>query len=435
MGEPTEIIPSPEPLDLDTIRSRIRELSDIQRSSTDGPELSTLDSEHLLRDYAVQLESKINQIASEFSDISSLSVQDLGKLPLAHAYLEHLKDELNSVEAEKAKFSNEIEDLTRTYAEDSTRLESDIEWLNCSLDYIALQGLDKAKADERVNCSTNGDNQTNLLNAHGDCKFKILELSHQIEKNKITLKSLQDLDCVFKRFEAIEKFEDELTGLKVIEFEGNCIRLSLRTYIPNLESLLSQQKIEGSIEALEQNHELLIEVVDGTMELKNVEIFPNDVYTGEIFDAAKSFRQLSSHLLMLETWSSLEWFVRRVQDRIILCTLRRFVVKCANKSRHSFEYLDRDEIIIAHMLGGVDAFMKVSQGWPLSNSALRLKSLKSSSHYSKEISLSFLCKVEEVANSLDARIRQSLLSFVDAIEDILMQRMRVELQSDNNSGK
>lgn len=56
--------------------------------------------------------------------------------------------------------------------------------------------------------------------------------------------------------------------------------------------------------------------------------------------------------------------------------------------------MDRDEIIVAHMVGGVDAFIKVCQGWPVSNNALKLKSLKSSDQQSKGISLSFLCKVE-----------------------------------------
>lgn len=51
-------------------------------------------------------------------------------------------------------------------------------------------------------------------------------------------------------------------------------------------------------------------------------------------------------------------------------------------------------MIVAHLLGGVDAFLKVSQGWPLSNSPLKLISLKSSDHQSKQISLSFFCKVE-----------------------------------------
>ncbi|KAL2249388.1 UNVERIFIED_CONTAM: hypothetical protein Sindi_2412500, partial [Sesamum indicum] len=60
---------------------------------------------------------------------------------------------------------------------------------------------------------------------------------------------------------------------------------------------------------------------------------------------------------------------------------------------HSFEYLDREDVIVAHVVGGVDAFIKLPQGWPLSDLALELISLKSTSQYSKEISLSFLCKI------------------------------------------
>ncbi|XP_059651305.1 uncharacterized protein LOC132298936 isoform X2 [Cornus florida] len=413
MGQPSQaIIPFSDSLDLDTIRSRIKELEHSHRTSSYASELlSPSDSEQLLKDFAPQLQNKISEVLSEFSEVGSLTSEDL----------DALKRELNSVEAEKVKISNEIEELTRAYVEDSNLLDSDLEWLNCSLELIPSLGLEKAKANR--GCFAHGEDQSNLLNANGDCKFKIWELSNQIEKNKSTLKTLKDLDCIFKRFEAIEKIEDALTGLKVIEFEGNHIRLSLKTYMPNSERLLNQQKFENITEPLEQNHELLIEVVDGTMELKNVEIFPNDVYIGEIVDAAKSFR------------SSLEWFVRRVQDRIVLCTLRRFVVKCANKSRHSFEYLDRDEIIVAHMVGGLDAFIKVSHGWPLSNHGLKLKSLKSSSQYSKEVSLSFLCKVEDVANSLEADVRQNVSSFVDAIEEILMQHMRAELQHDKDTEK
>lgn len=60
--------------------------------------------------------------------------------------------------------------------------------------------------------------------------------------------------------------------------------------------------------------------------------------------------------------------------------------------RHSFEYLDREDVIVAHMVGGVDAFVKLPQGWPLSEFGLELKSLKSTSQYSEEISLSVVCK-------------------------------------------
>ncbi|ESR34184.1 hypothetical protein CICLE_v10005758mg [Citrus x clementina] len=208
----------------------------------------------------------------------------------------------------------------------------------------------------------------------------------------------------------------------------------MQTYIPTLEESSFQHKIEDVIEPSEVNHELLIEVIDGTMEIKNVEMFPNDVHISDLVDAAKSFRQSGTQLDSLETSSSLQWFIRNVQDRIILSTLRRFVVKTANKSRHLFEYFEGDEMIVAHLVGGVDAFIKPSQGWPLSNSPLKLISLKSSDHHSKGISLSFFCKVEEAANSLDVQIRQNLSSFVDGVEKILLEQMRVELHYDNASG-
>lgn len=74
------------------------------------------------------------------------------------------------------------------------------------------------------------------------------------------------------RFESVEKIEDSLTGLKVIEFGGNRIRLSMRTYVPNFENLLVQHKIEDVVDPLEQTHDLLLELVEGTMELKNAEV-------------------------------------------------------------------------------------------------------------------------------------------------------------------
>nr|GEZ21404.1 ribonuclease H-like domain-containing protein [Tanacetum cinerariifolium] len=79
---------------------------------------------------------------------------------------------------------------------------------------------------------------------------------------------------------------------------------------------------------------------------------------------------------MPENKNSLEWFVRKVQDRIVLSTSRRSLVKDASKSRLFIEYEDRDEMIVAHMVDGVDAFIKVPQGWPIANSALKLSSLK-----------------------------------------------------------
>ncbi|KAI3470020.1 hypothetical protein Pfo_026683 [Paulownia fortunei] len=418
------ICSSSQPIDRNTLRSRIAELRNVDENSELGTE-----EEKLLNDVAYELESKINWIFSECSsNLSSLSSEDLNEI------LGQLKKELVEVEGDNAGIECEIEELQRRCVEDYDKMESELEKLCYSLELIESQSPEKAKEDMQIDVSCLADDQTAFSNERGS-KFKMLELSHQIEKKKTTLKSLQDLDSIFKRFEAVEKIEDALTGLRVIEIEGNSIRLSLKTYIPYLETVLRQQDIENVIEPLEINHELIIETVDGTWELKNVEIFPNDVYIGEIIDAAKTFRQLYPTFSVIETRSSLEFFVRRVQDRIALSSLRRFVVKNANKSRHSFEYLDREDIIVAHVVGGVDAFIKLPQGWPLSDLALELISLKSTSQYSKEISLSFLCKIVEVANSLNTHLRQNISSFADSIEEILMQQMRAELHPDSIPSK
>ncbi|XP_022859779.1 uncharacterized protein LOC111380444 [Olea europaea var. sylvestris] len=408
------------PLDINSLRSRIGELRGFYENSYNGAENSLEETDKLLKECAHELEKKINQVVSESLQLSLLPDEDLGDL------FQRLKTELSAVEGENAKIDSEIDELTRIYMEDYSNLGSELEGINCSLNFIESQSLEKAKSDMLTDCCDQTEDETNM-SAHKDTKFKMLELSHQIENNKMTLKSLQNLNCILERFEAVEKFEDALTGVRVIEFEENCIRLSLKTYIPNFESIISQQKIEGAIDPLELNHELIVETVDGTLEPKNVEIFPNDVYIGDIVDAAKSFRQLFSPLSVNDNRSSLEWFVRRVQDRISLFSLRRYVVKSANTSRHSIEYLDREDMIVAHMVGGVDAFIKLSQGWPFLNSALELISLKNSSQSSKEISLSFLCKIVEVANSLNANLRQNISSFLDSIEEILMQQMREEL--------
>ncbi|GAV62517.1 hypothetical protein CFOL_v3_06040 [Cephalotus follicularis] len=419
-----EVTPSSEPLDLHTIRSQINELTEIHSSSKeDATQVSSSNFQLLANDFALHLESKVKEIISEFSDVGFLGIEDLD------AYKKYLEEELKAVTVESAKISTEVEALSRTHLEDYNKFESDLEGLKDSLDLIALQGVEKANEVTRVDCSTYVEDHSDSINAHGDNMLEILELQSQIEKNNLFLKSLQDLDFTFKRFDVIDQVEDIFTGLKVVEFDGNCIRLSLCTYVRKLEDLLYQQKIDDVAYPSELNHELRIEVMDGTTEIKNVEMFPDDVYIGDIIDSAKSFRQLSSQSRVLER-SSLEWFVGKVQDRIILITMRRFVVKNANKLRHSFEFVDRDETIIAHLVGEIDAFIKVSQGWPLSKSPLKLISVKGTNHHSKGLSLSLCCKVEELANSLNENTRQSLSSFVDGIEKVLVEQMQLEVHPD-----
>ncbi|XP_008222832.1 PREDICTED: uncharacterized protein LOC103322677 isoform X1 [Prunus mume] len=407
-------IPSSEPLDLNTIQRQVRELEEIIEScrQDDASELSPSDSDDLIRNCGLLLQSRVEQIVSECSDVGLLEDQEF------EAYLGRFEQELNSVEAESTKVSNEIEGLIRTHGEDFNRLGTDLARLKCSLDFVEEKDLEKAKLGADVDYHKCGKDLLDPMNVNAD-KFELLELENQIEKNNIILKSLQDLECTLKWLDNTEQIEDAVTGLKVIAFEGNCVRLSLRTYIPKLEDPFSPKKVGDATEPSEVYHELLIELLEGTMGLRNVEIFPNDVYINDILDAAKSLRK-----------SSLQWFVTKVQDRIVLCTMRRLVVKNANKSRHSLEYLDKDETVVAHVVGGVDAFIKVPQGWPLLSSPLKLIYLKSSDQHSKGISLSFLCKVQELANSLAVRIRQTLSGFVDAIEEILVEQMRSEIHGD-----
>ncbi|XP_034201130.1 uncharacterized protein LOC117616039 isoform X2 [Prunus dulcis] len=420
-------IPSSEPLDLNTVQRQVRELEEIIEScrQDDASELSPSDSDDLIRNCGLLLQSRVEQIVSECSDVGLLEDQEF-------AYVGRFEQELNSVEAESTKVSNGIEDLIRTHGEDFNRLGTDLAQLKCSLDFVEEKDLKKAKLGADVDYHKCGKDLLDPMNVNAD-KFELLELENQIEKNNIILKSLQDLECTLKWLDNTEQIGDAVTGLKVIAFEGNCVRLSLRTYIPKLEDLFSPKKVGDATESSEVNHELLIELLEGTMGLRNVEIFPNDVYINDILDAAKSLRK-----------SSLQWFVTKVQDRIVLCTMRRLVVKNANKSskskcfhlecinpcRHSLEYLDKDETVVAHVVGGVDAFIKVPQGWPLLSSPLKLIYLKSSDQHSKGISLSFLCTVQELANSLAVRIRQTLSSFVDAIEKILVEQMCSEIHGD-----
>ncbi|KAM1689885.1 hypothetical protein TB2_031137 [Malus domestica] len=406
-------ISSSEPLDLITIQRQVRELEEVL-DQDDASELTPSESQDLLRDCSLLLQSRLEQIVSECSDVGLLEDQDY------EAYLGRFEQELNSVQAESTKVSNEIEGLVQTHEEDFRRLDIDLAQLKCSLDFVAKKDLEKEKHDADVNYIKNRKDQLDQMKVNPD-KFEVLELENQIEKSSKILKSLQDLECEFKWLDDTEKIEDEFTGLKVISFGENCIRLSLRTYIPKLEELVPQQKIADATEPSHVNHELLIELLEGTLDLRNVEIFPNDVYINDILDAAKSLSK-----------SSLQWFVTKVQDRIGLCTMRRLVVKNANKSRHSLQYLDKDETIVAHVVGEVDAFIKVPQGWPLLSSPLKLIYLKSSDQHSKGISLSFLCKVEELANSLGVQIRQSLSSFVDAIAKVLVEQMRIQLHAETS---
>jgi hypothetical protein len=348
---------------------------------------------------------------------------------LTDAYLEYLRNELQSVEAESAKVSEEIERLSQSHAQDSSRLQRDLEGLLLSLDSMSSQDVEKSKENQPSSSSME------VCEVIDDDKFKMFELENQMEEKRMILKSLEDLDSLRKRFDAAEQVEDALTGLKVLEFDGNFIRLQLRTYIQKLDGFLGQHKFDHITEPSELIHELLIYLKDKTTEITKFEMFPNDIYIGDIIEAADSFRQVRLHSAVLDTRSSVQWVVAKVQDKIISTTLRKYIVMSSKTIRYTFEYYDKDETIVAHIAGGIDAFLKVSDGWPLLNTPLKLASLKNSDNQSKGISLSLICKVEELANSLDLETRQNLSGFMDAIEKILVEQTREELQSNKSSQK
>ncbi|PIA29943.1 hypothetical protein AQUCO_05800193v1 [Aquilegia coerulea] len=398
-----------EHLDIESIRSRIGDLSEIIRTSKDeiseesSPELKTL---------IEILSSKIKQVG--FWNFDSLRPEELD------AYLKEAQEQLNVVEIENTAIYNEIEVLSRTFIQDSIQLERDFEELNSSLKLLDAQGPNNLELGAHVDFSTLSSG--NLVNQQRDYYFELLKLDHQIEAKKGTLSSLEDLDDFLKRVEAVCQIEDKFTGLKAVEFNGNGIRLSLETFIPNLDDLLSQQRMEFTTNPSTVYHELFIEVYDGTLELKSVEILPNDVCIDEIVEDAKSSWKLFPILSFQSVTAFLQSLVQRMQDRIVLCTLRRVLVKDANTSRHSLEYSDKDDTVIAHMVSGIDALIKLPYCWPLLKSALKCISLKCPDNRVKELSLSS-CKVKELGNSLDVPTQQNLSSFVDAIEKILAQRI------------
>lgn len=75
--------------------------------------------------------------------------------------------------------------------------------------------------------------------------------------------------------------------------------------------------------------------------------------------------------------------------------------------RHSFEHSDGVDTVIAHLVGGIDAFIKLAHDWPISSYPLKLLSIKNRDDQSQSITLSFLCKVK--VNFLACLCKQSCL--------------------------
>ncbi|KAK1272046.1 hypothetical protein QJS04_geneDACA012663 [Acorus gramineus] len=406
-----------ESLDSETIRSQVREVSEML---IDTSKASIPMSEEVLEAFVADFQRRRDQFESECPDFAAFGPEDLD------AFLKKEAEELNLADEEAMELSNEIEALKRTVVQDSAMLMKELE----ELDNL-LKSIDAgASTDLQFSICNDGSisvkNEESMIDK-SEGNSKIWQADQCSEEAGIILSSLRELDCHLKREEAISQIEDILSHVKVIEYKGNCIRLALKTSINPSEGLWFRRKPDGIIWPLSIDHELLIEVVDGKTEMINVEIFPNDVSISTVVDAVKSSRHFPSILSTPIAGSLLVWLVRSIQQRILLSSLRTLIVEEASKSRHSFEYSDRDEIITAHLKGGIKVLIKVCQGWPVSTSPLKLVSVKNSDIYAKDISLSCLSKLEEFADSLDVQKRHHLPSFVDAIEELLAHQNQLDL--------
>ncbi|CAI8597988.1 unnamed protein product [Vicia faba] len=391
MAEPTEI------------RSQISEIHKLCRGDGDGAgeESNPSDSPDLLLDCALYVQNTVEQIVSEFSDFDSLGISDLD------TYIEHLQKELNNVEVETANVVTEIEHLAKTNQDDSVQLEAKLEELEQMTAEANEGNVSPMLLDTDMNLGEN---------------LEQLELENKVDELKSILKAVECLQCKVEWFNALEQVDDALAGLKVIAFDVNYIRLSLQTYVPTVESISCLQRVEDTIDASVLSHELLIEVFEGTTKLKDIQVFPRDIYVDDIVDNAKSVSK-----------SSLQWLIQKLQDRIILGTLRCLVVKDANKSRYCLEYLDKDETIVAHLVRGVDAYIKLSHGWPIFGSPLKLISIRGSDILKKR-SPNFHCEVENLAKNLDTHNQQNILDFVDAVEKVIIEQLQLDPRAAAGSG-
>jgi hypothetical protein len=79
---------------------------------------------------------------------------------------------------------------------------------------------------------------------------------------------------------------------------------------------------------------------------------------------------------------------------VLSLSIEHWKQACLFSCRHSFEYLDKDETIVAHLAGGIDAFFKISAAWPLSSYGLKLISIRNSGTQPTSITLDLLCKTK-----------------------------------------
>ncbi|KAG8063982.1 hypothetical protein GUJ93_ZPchr0004g38866 [Zizania palustris] len=400
--------------------SRLERLS-LSRRGEEGVEeaASAAAAADSVRDLRSEYEEALQVVDAQASSVvAALGSDDLD------AFMEWLRKEVSLAEEENHKLSGEICSIAEITVKDTIQLDVDIAALGSSLKKIDTEGLKHLEASQ---LSISTDSCRNQANVDKDYKYELLELGHQLEKSEKDLKLLEIQSSSLQKAEAMWELESMFSEAKILDFKDNCLRVFLKAPVLDSESLMYGHKLDCSVNSNVSDHELLIEVDEGSMEPKKVQIFPDDICVDILFDKLKSSREVISA-------PSLGWLIRQFQYHIVINTLRRSLVNDANNSRHSFEYFDKNETMVAHLAGGMDAFIKISADWPLSSYGLKLISIHNSGAHSTDITSIVLCKTKELANGLELQTRRHLVTFVDAIEDILLREMRSRLHSSNETG-
>ncbi|XP_042466074.1 uncharacterized protein LOC122048590 [Zingiber officinale] len=253
-----------ESIHLESIRSRLKVLSETRDNLLNSSDASSEDSK-MLEGCIFNFEEKLKLLDGQEQDVASLSLEELD------AYVDKLKKAICSAEEENSKVSSEIEALTKMFVEVSVQLDGEIEALSYSMNFIDAKGLNSLSsihADDGVLNGVMHESPLHLFNAY---KFEIFELNQRIKESEENLILLQDIDYALKRFEADGQLEAMFSGLRVIDIQGCYVRLSLKTYIPNIDTILLRHKVDF-VEPPMSEHEMLVEFSERNMDIKSIEV-------------------------------------------------------------------------------------------------------------------------------------------------------------------
>ncbi|XP_035820776.1 uncharacterized protein [Zea mays] len=385
--------PDEAPLDASAIHSRVEQLS-LKRLEVE-PEAEVAEDE-----VALGLDSthKAAQDAMDEWDsaTAAVSIDDLD------AYLEQLRKDVAMAEQGNQKVSDMIQ------------LDVGIEMLESLISNLGPKALNHFDESSVLGLSDSTDSCRNRSIADKDYIYE-LELDHQIEKSTMELEILQHL----QRDDEMFQLESKLLpfGAKILDFKDDCLRMFLKAPILTSDCEIYGQKFNCSIDSFISDHELLIEIDKINMEPKKVQIIPDDMSVDILIERMESSRDTVCSPTLI-------WLIQQCQHQSIINALRRSLVNDANSSRHCFEYLNKKEMIVAHLDRGIDVSIKMSSDWPLCSYGLKLISIRNAGDRPTNIASTILCKTKELANELEPQIRQHLLTLVDAVEDIIIRELR-----------